>query len=258
MPKYSVLGLSTSETHTFIENDRVNEEMWRRGKQFRRLKLTLRQLDMVEFALRLLLEKPSWVKVTFPEAMPERFSPEKWEIFGVLQKIGRLEFSERNEVRTVSSQVELDLPQDEQVFADRKALYKTDVSFGRMGDIEGVYVATDRQVAACEGMDVHLGEVLGKHSEVSFRYESCEPMTRVLTDDPKAVELMEKVFGTPEALDRGQPVTVSGYNPLTTIAEDLYYNSYPEDEDDETAQYDNGLSTAQILALLGYPESDPV
>lgn len=252
MPKYSTMGLSPAETFTYFENDRTNEEMLNRGHQLKRLNLSFRQLDVIEYALRGLLEKPSYVKVSFPEAMPARFSPEKWEIFQILRKIA-LDDSYLPRRPRMSEQMALDAAPDtvEQVFSDKKALYKTRVDFGRMGEIEGVYVATDRQVAVCEGMTVYLGEVLGKHSEIYYDYSPDEPMTEILTDDPKAVELMEKVFGRPEALDRGQSTTVGGYNPLEAIGEKLYYDAEPEDEDEDST-YANGYTAEEILAALGY------
>ena len=53
-------------------------------------------------------------------------------------------------------------------------VYKWHWDCGRMGSVEGLFVATEEAVAAAIGQDVYLGEVLGKHSEVQGTLEEKE------------------------------------------------------------------------------------
>lgn len=88
-----------------------------------------------------------------------------------------------------------------------KGLYKFFWNCGRMGDLEGVFVAEEKDVENLIGKHIYFGEVLGKHSEICGELESNDIV--LLTDDSKVVELFERHVGT------------VGYNPFD------YY--YPED-----------------------------
>ena len=50
-----------------------------------------------------------------------------------------------------------------------KRLWKLSVYFGRSGRIFGLFVATDEQIEKIKSQEIHLGEALGKHSEVILR-----------------------------------------------------------------------------------------
>lgn len=80
-----------------------------------------------------------------------------------------------------------------------KALYRWHVDYGRMGDLEGLFVAEDYDLQAALGKTVYLGEVLGKHSEVTFTLEP-RLVTRV-TDDPDFIQRAEDMGIVPIGAD---------------------------------------------------------
>lgn len=82
-----------------------------------------------------------------------------------------------------------------------KKLYRFDFDCGRMGDLEGIFVADDADVAAAIGQELRFGEVLGKHSDIQGTLDEGE--VTILTDDAKAIEVIEK------HLNGG-----TGFNPL--------------------------------------------
>lgn len=89
-----------------------------------------------------------------------------------------------------------------------KQLFKFDVDFGRMGEIGGVFVATQEEVDNIVGKEVDFGEALGKHSEVCFEIEA-EHITK-MDVSAEAIEELRSVLGD----------TWSGYNPIE------YYEEY--------------------------------
>lgn len=91
-----------------------------------------------------------------------------------------------------------------------RKIYKFEADFGRMGDLEGVFVSTDEALQELYGKQIYFGEVLGKHSEVFLTLKP-DHITEV-TDDEKFIELFEK-YGLE-----------NGYNP---------FDYYEEDEEDE-------------------------
>ena len=84
-----------------------------------------------------------------------------------------------------------------------KGIYKYSEFFGRMGSLEGVFVADSSEVAAAMGREVCFGEVLGKHSEVRSTMSADD--IKLASDDPKFVALFEE-------LD-----LASGTNPIATL-----------------------------------------
>lgn len=70
-----------------------------------------------------------------------------------------------------------------------KKLYKYYEYFGRMGSLQSVFVATDSEIKSLPGR-VYLGEVLGKHSEVSATIN--DETLRAISDDKKLVALFEE------------------------------------------------------------------
>jgi hypothetical protein len=95
-----------------------------------------------------------------------------------------------------------------------KKIYKFEADFGRMGDLDGVFVSTDEELQKLYGKQIYFGEVLGKHSEVFLTLET-KHITEV-TDDIKFIELFEKYDLS------------NGYNPF-----DYYENEDDEDDDNE-------------------------
>lgn len=91
-----------------------------------------------------------------------------------------------------------------------KGLYKFYRDFGRMGDLDGVFISDMDEVADLIGKYVYFGEVLGKHSDIGVTIK--EDDIQLLTIDPVAVEIVSKYN------------LESGYNP---------FEYYEEEEDDE-------------------------
>ena len=94
-----------------------------------------------------------------------------------------------------------------------RKIYKFEADFGRMGDLEGVFVSTDEALEELYGKEIYFGEVLGKHSEVVLTLKP-DHITEV-TDDEKFIELFEN-YGLE-----------NGYNPFD------YYEEEDEDEEDD-------------------------
>jgi hypothetical protein len=86
------------------------------------------------------------------------------------------------------------------------ALYKFYWDCGRYGDVEGLFVADESEVASCIGKEVYFGEILGKHSDV---YASLEWKDLTLKSNDQ--EFILKLF---EIMGNN---TISGYNPLEHI-----------------------------------------
>mgnify|MGYP001247256071 CR=1 FL=1 len=70
-------------------------------------------------------------------------------------------------------------------------LYRFSWSF-RGGDIESLFVATDKELEEALGKDVYFGEVLGKHSEIFGTLEK-EDLTFLSEDQSKISWLVETV-----------------------------------------------------------------
>lgn len=94
-----------------------------------------------------------------------------------------------------------------------KKLYTFYLDWGRMGDLEGLFIAEEQDVKDIIGKSVYFGEVLGKHSEVED--EMTEDMFEAIDVPESVIAVLEEKLGT----------TISGYNPLE------YYEE--EDEDEE-------------------------
>ncbi len=90
-----------------------------------------------------------------------------------------------------------------------KGIYSFHWDCGRMGEVNGLFVADSADVEKAIGREVYLGEVLGKHSEI---YGVLDTNAVVLkSDNPAHVEMFESLDLT------------TGHNPL----------AYLEDQDDE-------------------------
>lgn len=88
-----------------------------------------------------------------------------------------------------------------------KKLYKLHIDCGRMGNIEGLFIAEENEVQNIIGKTVWFGEILGKHSDISVKLE--ESSIREITNDWNYIQWMLEVFGP----------TISGYNPLEYYTE---------------------------------------
>lgn len=94
-----------------------------------------------------------------------------------------------------------------------KGIYKFYAYFGRMGSLSSVFVATAEDIENLIGEEVHFGEVLGKHSEMSLIIKK-EHFT-LATNDEKFIVMFEELK------------LENGHNPFD------YYDYDDEDEDDE-------------------------
>jgi len=87
-----------------------------------------------------------------------------------------------------------------------RKLYKFECDFGRMGSLEGLFIATEQEVKSAIGKDVQFGEVLGKHSDVGGTLE-----------DGDIVEV-SVLQSTVVDLEKNVGVNIGGYNPLDYIS----------------------------------------
>lgn len=97
---------------------------------------------------------------------------------------------------------------------NKKAVYKFFLDCGRMGFLDGVFVAIKSDVDKIIGKTIYFGEVLGKHSDIVYGITKDD--IELVTDDPKVVMLFE------------EHDLSSGYNPL-----DYYEEMDDEDENEE-------------------------
>lgn len=83
-----------------------------------------------------------------------------------------------------------------------KALFKMNFDCGRMGNLEGVFVADteDMKYLINNRVGVYFGEVLGKYSEITGRIDESE--MKQITTDKNVINIVEK-----HGLE-------SGYNPF--------------------------------------------
>lgn len=79
-----------------------------------------------------------------------------------------------------------------------KAIYKFHLDCGRMGDLDGVFIAEESEVASRMGCVIDYGEALGKHSEIADVLTE-QQLTCVSVDEGE-VALLERLglssFGT--------------------------------------------------------------
>ncbi len=71
-----------------------------------------------------------------------------------------------------------------------KGVYRLSIDFGRMGEVEGIFIAESEKVKDIIGKHIYFGEILGKHSEVQGTLEENE--IELITEDQTAVEVIEK------------------------------------------------------------------
>lgn len=92
-----------------------------------------------------------------------------------------------------------------------KKLYEFHWDCGRMGDVEGLFIAEEETVKEAIGKDVYFGEILGKHSDV---HGTLDEGDLTVIDIPSfVVDILAERIGW----------SISGYNPLDYI--------YDEEED---------------------------
>lgn len=97
-----------------------------------------------------------------------------------------------------------------------KGLYRFNWDCGRMGEVEGVFVATSDAINRIQGEYVRFGEILGKHSEIEGEIEAGD--FKLLSDEPQVIYIFENYVGS------------VGYNPFDYIDEEEgEEESYPDE-----------------------------
>lgn len=91
-----------------------------------------------------------------------------------------------------------------------RKLYKFRWDCGRMGFLDGLFVAEESEVARLIGTEIYFGEVLGKHSEISGTLEASEVVA--LSEDQGLIA------GLLAANDGKR--TICGYSPLDYAEEE--------------------------------------
>ncbi|HID0769541.1 TPA: hypothetical protein ACXC99_003638 [Clostridium botulinum] len=86
-----------------------------------------------------------------------------------------------------------------------KKLYKFYWDCGRQGDVEGMFIADEKEIEGAIDEEVYFGEILGKHSEVYGTIEQGD--IEEIKVSQTTVKEMEEIIGS----------TISGYNPLNYI-----------------------------------------
>jgi hypothetical protein len=79
---------------------------------------------------------------------------------------------------------------------------------GRMGTVEGLFVATQEELDKAYGKHVYFGEILGKHSDIDGTL-TVEDIT-VVSEEQWFIAKLVALLGS----------TISGYNPLSYIEEE--------------------------------------
>ena len=86
-------------------------------------------------------------------------------------------------------------------------LWKFSEDYGRMGDVEGLFIATEEEIDKfLVGREICFGEILGKHSEVSISFEK---------KDFKCLDVSESTIA--ELFIALDSRSIAGYNPFEHI-----------------------------------------
>lgn len=88
-----------------------------------------------------------------------------------------------------------------------KKLYKFNLDCGRMGELEGIFTATDNELSKIKGKHIYFGEVLGKHSEI-FVDDFDLSLITPISDDQSFVNKYDEIVGS------------IGFNPLDFYEEE--------------------------------------
>jgi hypothetical protein len=100
-----------------------------------------------------------------------------------------------------------------------KKIYAYYCDCGRMGSLDGIFVADEEDVKKTIGKTIYFGEVLGKHSEVIVDLEESE--LTVKSEDPDFVKRFIEIMGDG---------TISGFNPIQQYKECGSDGNGPEEE----------------------------
>lgn len=75
-----------------------------------------------------------------------------------------------------------------------KGIYKFECDYGRSGTLSGIFIATEEQIAEIHSKTIHLGECLGKHSEVYFEPGELKDCIQLATTDPNAIIIFQNHY----------------------------------------------------------------
>lgn len=121
--------------------------------------------------------------------------------------------------------------------ADTK-LCKWSARFGRMGSLDGVFFVEPAIIRALIDHEVHLGEVLGKHSEIEYTFDPSDFTIYDVTE--------QTVADLAPVLDSGY--TMSGINPIERYLNHLIDTA---DDDYDTGYQTQGRETLDNLKIRG-------
>ncbi len=105
-------------------------------------------------------------------------------------------------------------------------IYEYGCDCGRMGVLDGIFVADDADVAKVIGKTLYFGEVLGKHSDITVNLEESE--LAVKSEDQDFIKKFIEIMGNG---------TISGFNPVEQYKyqqePDSGYENQEDDDSDE-------------------------
>lgn len=90
-----------------------------------------------------------------------------------------------------------------------KVLAQFNLNCGRMGDLDGLFIADSDAIRDAYGTEVYFGEVLGKHSEITCELDPSQ--ITIKSEDQDFIAKLESVIGSQ---------TISGFNPFDYIETD--------------------------------------
>lgn len=118
-------------------------------------------------------------------------------------------------------------------------LWKFSEDYGRAGDVEGLFIATEEEVDKfLVGREICFGEILGKHSEVSISFEK---------KDFKCLDVSESTIA--ELFIAVDSRSIAGYNPFEHIYDWLECSNC-----DFEGGFDDWFDTKLLVANFYCPE----
>ena len=95
--------------------------------------------------------------------------------------------------------------------SETEVIYEFFADLGRMGDLEGYFIATEKDVQELidSGEELQFGEVLGKHSDISFVVTA--DMITAKSGDKDAIALIRDIFQCGDS--------IMGINPMEYLYE---------------------------------------
>lgn len=92
---------------------------------------------------------------------------------------------------------------------DKLLIVEYFLDYGRMGELNGLFICTETEYNQSIGRKVYWGEVLGKHSEVYHTLEADDLLIK--SDDQEFITKLREVLGV--------TWNISGFNPIARIQE---------------------------------------